>query len=186
MNGINGFHQRTVANLFFALGDGLLCLGAFFLGAMIRFDLGIDVIWNIPHWPAQTVLFVVVIQTLFYYLDLYEPRNIRQGIKMVTRLVKGLLISFILLAIISYSLPSLALGRGILASSLAVVLPLALLWRFFYAWLIRGKIFKERILIVGSGVLAGKIFDELSENWRDAFEIVGFVDERGEKIGESI
>jgi len=47
-------------------------------------------------------------------------------------------------------------------------------------------VFKERILIIGTGELAKSIQKEILENGQDSFEIVGFVDERRERVGESI
>lgn len=184
MNGISGFQQRRMVNMLFALGDGFLILGGFFLGGMIRFQTGIQGILEIKHWGVKMVLLVIVTQTIFYYVDLYELRSFRQKIKMTVRLFQAMAISFVLLAIISYSLPSLCMGRGILAISLGLIFPMAVLWRFFYGWLVKAKIFKERILIIGSGDMAKKISSEIFENWRDSFEIVGFVDEKRGNIGK--
>lgn len=186
MNGLSGFHQRTLANLFFALGDGLLAIGGFFLAGFLRFSNGISGIWEIENWGVKVVFFLIVVQTVFYYFDLYEPKNIRQRIKMAIRLGQAIAVSSILLAILSYFIHPLALERGILVISLVLIFPAAFLWRFFYAWVGKVSIFKERILIVGSDLLARNISNEISENWRDAFEIVGFVDEPSEKIGKAV
>jgi FlaA1/EpsC-like NDP-sugar epimerase len=42
-------------------------------------------------------------------------------------------------------------------------------------------LFKERILIVGTGTWAQKIAEEIRKNSSNSFEIVGFVDEKREK-----
>ncbi len=184
MNGINGFQQRRMVKMLFALGDGFLILGGFFLGGMIRFHTGVQGLLEIKHWGAKMALLVIVTQAIFYYFDLCDLKSFRQKAKMTIRLFQSISISFVLLAIISYSLPSLCMGRGILAISLGLIFPMAVLWRFFYGRLVKAKIFKERILIIGSGDMAEKISSEISENWRDSFEIVGFVDEKRGNIGK--
>jgi FlaA1/EpsC-like NDP-sugar epimerase len=90
--------------------------------------------------------------------------------------LKSLGISFLLLPILYYSIPPLAIGRGILGLILIMIFPLAFFWRLILAGICR-KIIKERILIVGTGELSQKIVGDIYENGRDSFEIIGFVEE---------
>ena len=94
--------------------------------------------------------------------------------RTAVRLMEAVGISFSLLAIIYYSIPSMSLGRGILIISLIYILFFSFLWRFAYARTGRSFI-RERILIIGNGELAARIAKEIYEHGQDACEIIGFV-----------
>lgn len=170
-------------SLIFALVDGLLIVMGVFVGGIFRFWEVKNNIFLVEHLAWKIMLIVLVIQTAFYYFDLYELRNFRGRMKMVIQLLGAMAVSSFFLAVIYYMIPSLAIGRGILTVSFLNIFIMAFLWRFIYFRIAKIKIFKERILIVGTGVFAKKISKEISESGQDSFEIVGFVTERREKIG---
>ena len=68
--------------------------------------------------------------------------------------------------------------------SLALIFGFTFLWRLLYPWVANNALFKERVLIVGTGDLARQIYKEMGEHGLDAYEIVGFLDENGKRIGE--
>ena len=70
--------------------------------------------------------------------------------------------------------------------SLLLIFLFVLLWRLLYPWIVNKSIFKERVLIIGTGNLAQKVQKVILENGQDAFEIVGFVGEKGENVGENV
>jgi FlaA1/EpsC-like NDP-sugar epimerase len=94
--------------------------------------------------------------------------------------------SSILLVVIYYFFPSLAVGRGIFALSLFLILIFTFSWRVVYSYTSKAWVSKERILIIGTGELAKKIKGEILENGYEGFEIVGFIDENRDKIGRNV
>jgi len=176
MMGKNGYSHHRYIPMMLAFIDCLLIIVGVFIGGILRFG-GVHsfiVISGYSVWKIIPVL--LVIQIGFYYFDLYELIYLRELKKIALSLVKSLGISFLLLAILYYSIPSLVLGRGILGLSLLMIFVLVFVWRLIFAGISR-KIMKERILIVGTGPLSQKIAGDIYENGRDSFEIVGFVEE---------
>ena len=172
----NGYSQRSPMGLIFAFIDGLLIVMGVFMGELFRFwgESNIfheDLVWKI-------MLIVLVIQFVFYYFDLYEMKNFRSRIRMTIQLLEAMAVSSFFLAVVYYAIPFLSIGRGILTISLGNIFITAFLWRFIYFRIVKIRIFKERILIIGTGELAKRIIREISENGQDSFEIVGFVGER--------
>lgn len=173
----NGYSHRSPMTLMFAFIDGLLIVLGVFMGEILRFwgENSIihdkDLVWRI-------MLIVLVIQFAFYYFDLYEMKKFRRRIRMIILLLEGMAVSSFFLAVVYYAIPSLSIGRGVLTISLSIIFLMAFLWRFIYFKIVKIRIFKERILIIGTGELAKKIIREISENGQDSFEIVGFVAER--------
>jgi FlaA1/EpsC-like NDP-sugar epimerase len=176
MNGTNGHPNRLRMRAILALVDCLLIVGGVFLGAVLRFgeDYHYIAVSEYSAWKMTAI--VLVIQIGFYYFDLYELIYLRERKKIAVSLLKSLAISFLLLAILYYSIPLLVIGRGILALSLIMIFPLVFFWRLVFAG-ICGKMLKERILIVGTGELSRKIVGDIYENGRDGFEIIGLVEE---------
>jgi FlaA1/EpsC-like NDP-sugar epimerase len=129
---------------------------------------------------------VLVIQIAFYYFDLYDLRIFRERKKMGILLLESLGVSAIFLAVVYYFIPLLTIGRGIFAISLILVFVFTFLWRLLYAMALKAWVNKEKILIVGTGELAKKIRGEILENGYDGFEIVGFIDENRDKIGDKV
>ena len=177
MNGRKGYSNRSAKRLILPfINDSLLILVAFFLGGYLRFGGDYDYAIPAEYSFWKMIVFVPLIQIPFYYFDLYEMKVFRAGIKMAVLLLESLGISFLLLSIVYYLIPALAVGRGILALSLILFGPLAFLWRLLYRRISRNTA-KERILILGTGKLAKEITKEVYENGQDNLEIIGLVDE---------
>ena len=183
MFGLNGNRYRLL-NVLFALIDSLLVFGACLIATYTEFGGGKI---NPPEtvYPVLKIMLIVcVMQLAFYYFDLYDPNTCRERKRMLIVMLEAIVASSVVLGVVYYLVPSLGIGREGFAGSLALTLVFAFLWRLtFIAWS-KTKAMKERVLIIGTGSLAMKIKKEISENGYDGFEIVGFVDENRENIGE--
>jgi FlaA1/EpsC-like NDP-sugar epimerase len=186
MSLMNGHSNRSYLNMIFAFTDGLLIMSGIVIGNFIRFGgKGREIIYN-DYLVVKIITIVTVIQVVFYYFDLYEFKSLRNKTKMAILLLEALGIASIILAVFYYFFPDLSIWRGMLVLSLTGIFILTFAWRILYPWLVSNRIFKERILIIGTGQLAAKIENEINENGQGTFEIVGFVDEDRERIGEKI
>ncbi len=185
MSGTNGFSPRSWHSYIFAFIDGLLIIAAIFIGESIRYGWGMD-IFQTDHLFAKIMLIVAVVQVTFYYFDLYEPRIFREKIKMGILLLEALAISCVFLALAYYAIRFWAFGRGIFSISFLFIFLLSLLWRIIYLWTTSRGIFKERVLIIGTGILAKKVGREILEKGQDAFEIVGYIGEQGRWAGSAV
>jgi FlaA1/EpsC-like NDP-sugar epimerase len=132
------------------------------------------------------MLIVVVNQVVFYYFDLYDSKTFRERKKMAILLLGSLGASSIFLAVIYYLIPFLTLGRGIFAISLFFILIFTFSWRVIYSYALKAWVSKEKILIIGTGELAKKVKSEILDNGYEGFEIVGFIDENRDKIGNRV
>ncbi len=176
MNGANGHPYRWPMVGILALVDCIVIIVGVFVAEVLRFREEYRYIVMREYSIWKIIAFVLMIQIGFYYFDLYELIYLRKKKKIAFLLLESLGISFLLLAIVYYSIPPLAMGRGILGLSLMVIFVLAFFWRLIFGSLCR-NIIKERILIVGTGEVSKKIVGEIYENGRDSFEIIGIVEE---------
>jgi len=171
-------------NSIFAFVDGLLILICVLLGGIIRFGGGKGMVYQVDSLVWKVMLIVLVIQTVMYYFDLYEFRKFREKMRMGILMLEALGVSSIILAVIYYSVPFLGIGRGFFTMSLFMIFMVNSAWRLIYPWIVNKNMFKERILIIGTGDLAQKIQKEILQNAHEGFEIVGFIGEGSEKVGK--
>ena len=186
MSLMNGYSNRSYLNLFMALIDGLLILAGILIGNILRFGSRGAEIYYSEYFFVKVMAVVTVIQISYYYFDLYEFKTIRNKTKMGILLLEALGAGSIFLAVVYFIFPFFAIWRGAFVNSLIVIFMLTLCWRVVYPWVISRNLFRERVLIIGTGELASKVGKEIGENGQGAFEIVGFVGEERERIGERI
>jgi FlaA1/EpsC-like NDP-sugar epimerase len=181
-----GYSNRSYLNFVFALVDGFFILLAIFIGNILRFGGRTAEIFYAEYFFVKILAAMTVIQIAYYYFDLYEFKSMRDRTKMGILLLEALGVGSIFLAVVYFVFPVFALWRGALVNSLIVIFVLTFCWRIVYSWAISRNLFKERILIIGTGEVASKVKKEIEENGQGEFEIVGFVDENRERIGERI
>lgn len=184
---MNSYQHPTLSGFIFAFIEGLLIIVAISLGIFFRF--GWEWIRNIGEaefliW--KIMLAVLIIQVSFYYFDLYEFRIFKERTKIAVLLLEALGVSSIFLSVFYYIIPDLAIGREVFIISMMMIFILSLMWRVFYPMIFGKSIFKEKILIIGTGELARKIHKEIQRNGQSLYDIVGFVDENGRRTEEKI
>ena len=184
MFGLNGNRYRAL-NVLFALIDSLLVFGACLIGNYAGFGGGKINPPGTDYPVLKIMLIVCVVQLVFYYFDLYDLNTCRERKRMLILMLEAIVASCVVLGVIYYLVPFLGIGREGFGVSLVLTLVFAFMWRLiFIAWS-KTKALKERVLIIGTGSLAMKIKKEISEKGYEVFEIVGFVDENRQNIGEN-
>jgi len=170
----------------FALVDGLLVLAAVLLAATI-YPMGRYGLFLAEPYPVLKIMLVVaVVELTYYYMDLMDLKVLRQRIRMFLQLLKSLGIYSLALVVIYFMFSNIAMSHRTLFASLAFIFGLTFLWRLLYPLIALNGFFRERVLIVGTGELARKIYKEIEDHGTDTYEIVGFVDEKGARVGEEI
>lgn len=170
----------------FAVVDGVLVLAAVLMATTI-YPMGRYSLFLAEPYPVGKVMLVVaIVQLTFFYLNLSDLKFIRGRIQMSVQLGKALGVSALTLVVVYFMFPHLAMSHRALFVCLALIYWLTFSWRILYPWIASNSLFRERVLIVGTGDLATKIYKEIGEHGLDAYEIVGFVDENGKRVGERI
>ena len=176
--------HRSTLGLAFAFVDCILAVLSVFLSTWIL-TRHTGMIFLDSDQPTLKVMFLVaVVQLAFYYLDLHELRHFPGRIWMAVQLVKALVVSAVVLSVAYFIFPDAALDRRVFGISMLLIFYMAFLWRFLFPWITDKALFKERILIIGSGSSALNIQKQIMNHGQDAYEIVGFVDEKGERVGQ--
>ncbi len=140
---------------------------------------------TLPENLARFGLVVVVCGLALYYCDVYDLRASNRRAVLFVSLVQALGLVCVILAILYYIAPSLALGRSVALLATPLIMVLILGWRVLLESL-ASLASPERLLIVGTSGSGVALAEEICSRSDLNFKVVGFLDERGENIGKSL
>jgi sugar transferase (PEP-CTERM system associated) len=170
------FFKRDISlrQVFFVIGEGVLIYAAILTAAFIHSGSVYDSFLS-GEALSKGLLILVICQTTLYYNELYNLKVTDTQLELGLRLTKALGIASIILALVYFLLPSLILGRGIFFISLLLLVLLIIPWRFAYNWVLKKKMFTEKILILGSGRISQEIIDEIAQRPDAGYQVSGVV-----------
>jgi sugar transferase (PEP-CTERM system associated) len=177
---IAGSFRRQVA---LVAVEHVLIVLAVVAAAVLRLGFPEDPAQRYLDWVLRAMVVAGVLQVCLHYGDLYDMRKTADRRELLVGSLRSLGAASAILAIAYYWIPSLVLGRGVVALATMLMMVLLIGWRIAFEWLsLRGQP-AERLLIVGhSGAaisLARELFERRSEL---GVELVGFIDPDATKI----
>lgn len=165
-----------------AVFEFLILVASVYGGALIRYGGQFDTAEAAIGWLLpRALLFAMVTGFAMTAMGLYHP-NLREGfLGALLRLIASIIVGAVATAVCVYVFPSLYLGRGTLALSAFVALPGIAASRALSFTSLGEKIFRRRILVLGTGAQANSILEmRRRSDWR-GFELVGFVHINGDQ-----
>ena len=130
-----------------------------------------------PAFAWRILLPTGVFLVCLYFNDFYDLTVVRSGREVLVRLFQAGGAGSILLALIYFVLPALAVQHRTFFPSLLLFLVAILTWRFAFNVLIRTPQLVENVLIVGTGSMAIGVARQIFEQHNFAYRIVGFAAE---------
>jgi hypothetical protein len=92
-----------------------------------------------------------------FLLEIYDLNKKFDKFEFISRMSLSLFLSFIMLTTLYFLIPFVEQGRGVLILSLVFFGLLQCLWQAFFRMWLRSPGFAKRVLILGTGPLAGQI-----------------------------
>lgn len=136
-----------------------MALLAFFTGLLVRFGY-VDAQAEILARPfARSFPFVIVLLAASYIFEVYNSGAHRSKREILGNILIAVSVSFIILSIIFFLNPDLKIGRGLLAISLAAFVLYQFIWHVLYVVGFNHPFLAERIIVLGTGSLAGQMGD---------------------------
>jgi sugar transferase (PEP-CTERM system associated) len=161
-------------NLLFVIGEGVLIYSAVMTAAFLRFGSAYESFLS-TSIISKALLIVIVCQVSLYFNELYNLEVTDTYLELGLRLTKAIGIASIALAIVYYCLPSLLVGRGVFFISLVFLVLLVVSWRYAYNWILKKKLFTEKIFVLGSGELSEKILKEVNGHRDSGYQLAGVI-----------
>ncbi len=164
----------SARNLNFFVGEGCLM----FLSMMVvNWLFKGSAIFSIDLFDCgrQAMVVTIIFQLCLYFFDLYD---LNSGISMpdtVTRITQAFGFGCIILAILYYLIPDLLISSRVFWSGYLVICLTITLWRSFYHFVLRKRLFVQSVIIVGTGKLACDIAREVEGRRDSVNKVVAFV-----------
>jgi exopolysaccharide biosynthesis polyprenyl glycosylphosphotransferase len=145
-------------------------------------------------WPRKTLIdhpwwYVLLCGIWIFYSSafrLYKTINAHRIILLVSRTALVALATAATYMFIPFLSPLFPSSRAPFYLFIALVVLLLTLWHWLFAWLFRHPILSKRVLVIGAGWSGIEVVKELKKKevyHRTGYEILGFIDDDPEKVG---
>ena len=175
MKGITTHGVSAFSRFYLLLGmDSLLAIFSGVTGRLLRFGQSYFE-FNADHKFAIIVVAVIVVSSS-YLFDVYNLGRHRGKRLVANSVLQAATCSFLLLTIIYYLIPSLEMGRGLLAITLVVFVGCQFFWHIAFAALFSKFLPTDNVLVLGTGDMAEKIGSLVqSANFQFGHVFAGYV-----------
>jgi sugar transferase (PEP-CTERM system associated) len=183
-----GGHYFPKRTLLLVVCESLLILGSLLLATCLRFMNGAviqDYLSEPRNW-LRFVLVTTICQMSLYYNDLYDLGAIKNRSALLVRSLRAVGITLLVLSVFYYLVPPVRLERGIVGLVAPTAIVLIVGWRLGMEATkgISGAF--ERVLVLGTGPQGIGLTREILRRPELQYQVVGFLDEKGENIGKSL
>ena len=135
----------------------------------------------------RVLLIVMVTQLCLHYTDLYDLRTMTSRRDFVSRLMRAIGATSLILGIAYWLFPLLVVEQGVFLLSAALAIVLVMIWRSAFDVITAHLAPCERLLLVGTSPAAIVLARELHERRHElAVNIVGFVDPDPARVGAPV
>src|SRR3954453_14807684 len=131
------------------------------------------VLWKIAAVTALCEL-------CFYYNDLYDLTVVHSNRELVVRLLQAAGAATIVLSAACLASPTLLLDPSTFVTALGVFVVAVLTWRMAFNRVAHAPHLEERVLIIGSGLTARKLAQQIGLQQDFAYRLIGFVHQSNE------
>lgn len=173
-------HYVSLPLLLLMLAETAIHVGAVHVAVSLRFqDASFqllsatgDPVWVLP----RALLYGFVLLAVMTAFGLYGPSMQGNDREYQVRFLASFPAGAIIMAIVFYAIPEIALGRGVMAMSLLFSVVLAALARGIFFGVMGRQAFKRRVIVLGTGSRAAGVETLLRKlGSRAGFHLVGFV-----------
>ena len=152
--------------------ETLLIAGSLVLAASVHGALD-GAALSVGHIVLVTSLFTLC----FYYNELYDLTTVHSNGELVVRFLQATGAAAIILAVLTVFFPSLTIGGRIFLTSIGLLLVAVPSLRLGFGRLTRDANLEERVLILGTGLRARALAQQIWSQHEFAYRIIGFVDD---------
>lgn len=160
--------------IMFFFGEGVLIFTAIYIiNRIFLTSGGQEVVVAMTVW--RSALVTVVFQLSLYFFDLYDLNVYSSFSETATRMTQAFGFGCIALAGLYYLFPVFVIPTSVFGLGYLLVCACLAVWRFFYIFAVGKRVFSERIIVLGTGELAGSIAGEVTGKIDSGYQIVAFV-----------
>ena len=179
--------NKTWRSFILVAGETLLLVAAVVISSIV---IGGEHAWELVLDDTaflRVLLIVLVCQVCLHYTDLYDLHTIQTRGDLVTRLMRAIGATSLILGIAYWLFPLLVVEQGVFLLTAALAIFMVMLWRSAFDVITSRLMPRERLLLVGTSPAAIVLARELFERRQEiGVEIVGFVDPDPTRVGAPV
>ena len=179
--------NKTWRSFILVAGETLLLVAAVVISSIV---IGGEHAWELVLDDTaflRVLLIVLVCQVCLHYADLYDLHTIQTRGDLVTRLMRAIGATSLILGIAYWLFPLLVVEQGVFLLTAALAILLVMLWRSAFEVITSRLMPRERLLLVGTSPAAIVLARELFERRQEiGVDIVGFVDPDPTRVGAPV
>lgn len=157
-----------IRNFVFLFGEGFALYCSIIIATWLVADNTISIL---SIFSRKAALITMVCLICLYYNDLYNIKITHNLSELTIRLLQSLGVSSIILAGIYYVYPRTIVNPHAYMISIIIAILLIFIWRISYYLVLEHGLFNQKIALMGSSDLAGKIYNEVSDKRDCGYEI---------------
>lgn len=161
------------------LGEAAILFAAFYFGVLTRWGLEADFEALFQKHVWEAVIYTAAGVGSLFAMGLYHGRNATRFFDVFFRTILSLCLTFVVLSVLDYVWPSLAVWRSILFVALPVSLIGIFVLRYLFLRLIGTDLIGRRVLVLGTGAHAAEIEGLEGSSESCGMKCVGFLDVEG-------
>jgi len=163
----------TVKSVSLVLLDVLVVAGATTLAIWLRLHHSVARTWSENGYVPAILLIIVVHMVVLYYHELYALRQRYDPARLFVLVTQSVAVASLLLFVLYFVAPSLAVGRGIFLINMFLLPPLLTGTRVVFMWLARREVLLQRVMVLGEADEIEKVWHRLRDS--DNYRVVGCV-----------
>ncbi len=147
-----------------------------YLAALLRFDADIhSAERSVGLLAPRAVIFAAVALLCMVAMGLYSARQRAKTTGLVVRISASLVLATAIMALLSYLVPQIHVGRGLLGITAVGSLIFIGLSRVIFVRLVNDEVFKRRVLVYGVGKQAQSVSMLRRRTDQRGFVVVGYI-----------
>lgn len=156
------------------MGEGCLIFSSIMLVNWI-FKGNIISSIHVFSYVWQAVVVTIVFQLCLYFFDLYDLNSATSTMETISRITQAFGFGCVILALLYYIVPGLLISSRVFMIGYLVICLVIFLWRSFYHFVLRKRMFVQMVIVIGTGKLACAIAREVEGRRDSVYKILGFV-----------
>jgi sugar transferase (PEP-CTERM system associated) len=169
-------HYLQLPQVLLAAAEMSALAAAPYIGALIRFRGSISAVEHTGSTLSlRALVFALLGGVCLIAMGLYSARQRAKMAGLLVRIAASIAGATMLMALVSYAVPSLAVGRGWLGLTAAIALILVITVRTILNRFIDEEVFKRRVLVYGAGKQALSLSRLRRRSDQRGFKIVAYI-----------
>jgi sugar transferase (PEP-CTERM system associated) len=165
-----------MATLLLALFEMTLLFLVLLGAALLRFGLNVAAAQEYQGqlWPRAALFSAATCGSLLAF-GLYSARQRARSVGIIVRAIAAAITGVALTAVCFFVIPSLSIGRGVLALATVGSVLTILAVRLMFTHIVDETVFKRRVVVFGAGKNAASVASLRRRSDRRGFVLVGFI-----------